>query len=189
MVAKEIDVAMLAYNLVRAVMYLTAQKAGLEPRAFSFPQVRNVLQAFGPRIAAAADERTARKLYDGMLYYLSQCQLSQRRRSPFPAACGPNPRPTRRATPTKLKARVDLQSTSLNAATYRNQSAVLELEFGSGAIYRYAGVPEQVYRELLHAESKGRYFHQHIRNRFPYAKIDPTRRGPARHTALHQDTA
>jgi hypothetical protein len=86
-------------------------------------------------------------------------------------------------------ARVDLQSTSLNAATYRDQSAVLELEFGSGAIYRYACVPEQVYRELLKAESKGRYFNQHIRNRFTYTKVDPTRHGPTRHTALHQDTA
>jgi hypothetical protein len=49
MVAKEIDVAMLAYNLVRAVIYLTAQKAGLEPRVFSFTQVRNVLRSSYPR--------------------------------------------------------------------------------------------------------------------------------------------
>jgi hypothetical protein len=86
-------------------------------------------------------------------------------------------------------ARIDLQSTSPNAATYRDQSAVLELEFGSGAIYRYACVPEQVYRELQKAESNGRHFNQHIRNCFTYTKVDPTRRGPARHTALHQDTA
>jgi hypothetical protein len=86
-------------------------------------------------------------------------------------------------------ARVALQSTSLNAATYRDRSAVLELEFGSGAIYRYAGVPEQVYRELLKAESKGRHFHQHIRNHFTNTKVDPTRRDPTLDTALHQDTA
>jgi hypothetical protein len=66
--------------------------------------------------------------------------------------------------------RVELQSTSLMAATYQAQDAVLELEFRSGAVYRYAGVPEQVYLELLSAESKGRYFNQQIRNRFPYAK-------------------
>jgi hypothetical protein len=92
MVAKEIDVAMLAYNLVRAVMYLTAQKAGLEPRAISFTQVRNVLQAFSPRIASAPDERTARKLYDDMLYYLSQCKLPRRRRSPYPRGVWPKPK-------------------------------------------------------------------------------------------------
>jgi hypothetical protein len=63
-------------------------------------------------------------------------------------------------------ARIALQSTSLNAATYQDQSAFLELEFRGGVRYRYLGVPEQVYRELLSAESKGNYFNQHIRNRF-----------------------
>jgi KTSC domain len=71
-------------------------------------------------------------------------------------------------------ARVELQSTSLTAATYQEHGAVLELEFRSGAIYRYIGVPEPVYQGLLSAESKGRYFNQHIRNRFPYTKIDPS---------------
>jgi putative transposase len=92
MVAKEIDVAMLAYNLVRAVMILTARKAGLEPRAFSFTQVKNVLHAFLPRIAAATDERTARKLYDDMLYYLSQCKLRRRQRSSYPRGVWPKPK-------------------------------------------------------------------------------------------------
>jgi hypothetical protein len=92
MVAKEIDVAMLAYNLVRAAIYLTAQKAGLEPRLISFTQVRNVLQAFGPRIAAAPDARTAQKLYDDMLYYLSQCKLRQRQRSAYPRGVWPKPK-------------------------------------------------------------------------------------------------
>ena len=83
-------------------------------------------------------------------------------------------------------ARVDLQSTSLNAATYQDQRGFLELEFRSGAIYRYIGVPEQVYQELLSAESKGRYFNQHIRNRFSYVKIDPTCSCPARDSAIHK---
>lgn len=82
-------------------------------------------------------------------------------------------------------ARVDLQSSLLNAATYQDQSAFLELEFRGGAIYRYLGVPEQVYRELLSAESKGRYFNQRIRNRFTYVQIDPARSGPTRDSAIH----
>lgn len=75
--------------------------------------------------------------------------------------------------------RVDLQSTSLNAATYQDQSGLLELEFRSGAIYRYIGVPVHVYQELVLSESKGRYFNQHIRNRFPFTKINPARNGTA----------
>lgn len=85
-------------------------------------------------------------------------------------------------------ARVDLKSTSLNAATYQDQSAFLELEFRSGARYRYIGVPAQVYQELLRAESKGGYFNQHIRNRFTNAKIDPARSRATRDSALHQGT-
>lgn len=83
-------------------------------------------------------------------------------------------------------ARVDLKSTSLNAATYQDQSALLELEFRSGAIYRYSGVPAQTYQELLRAESKGGYFNQHIRNRFAYTKIDLAHSGATRDSALNE---
>jgi hypothetical protein len=85
-------------------------------------------------------------------------------------------------------ARVVLNSTSLNAAAYQDQSALLELEFRSGVIYHYFGVPAQTYQELLRAESKGRYFNQHIRNRFAHAKIDPPRNGANRDSSLNTDT-
>jgi len=92
MVAKEIDVAMLSYNLVRAVIYLTALKAGREPRAFSFTRVRNVLAAFLPRIEATADERTRRKLRADMEYYLSRCTLTKRKRRSSARAVWPKPK-------------------------------------------------------------------------------------------------
>ena len=80
MVAKEIDMAMMAYNLVRAVTYLAARKTGLPPRAFSFTRVRNVLYAFAPLISAATDEHQARKLWDDMMYYVGQAKLPKRHR-------------------------------------------------------------------------------------------------------------
>lgn len=67
--------------------------------------------------------------------------------------------------------RVNLNSTSLQAVTYQDQCAVLELEFRSGEVYRYFGIPAPTYEELLRAESKGGYFNSHIRNRFAYAKV------------------
>jgi len=67
--------------------------------------------------------------------------------------------------------RVDLNSTSLQAVTYQHPCAVLELEFRSGAVYRYFGIPQQTFEELLCAESKGGYFNSRIRNRFAYAKV------------------
>jgi len=94
MVAKEIDLALLSYNLVRSVQYLTARKAGLEPRAFSFTKVRNVLNAFLPQIAAARDEQQARKCWEDMLYYLDQARLPARRkrRPSYPRAIWPQPK-------------------------------------------------------------------------------------------------
>jgi DDE family transposase len=80
MVAKEIDVAMVAYNLVRAVTGVAAQKAGLKPRQFSFTRVRNVIHAFAPLIAAARNERQAQQLADDMMYYVNQARLPQRRK-------------------------------------------------------------------------------------------------------------
>ena len=41
----------------------------------------------------------------------------------------------------------------------------------NGAIYRFGGVPEVIYRELLRAESQGVYFNLHIRNRFPHIEM------------------
>jgi len=67
--------------------------------------------------------------------------------------------------------RADLNSTLLHAVTYQDQCAVLELEFRSGAVYRYFGIPQQTFEELLRAESKGGYFNSRIRNRFAYAKV------------------
>ena len=80
MVAKEIDVAMVAYNLVRAVTCVAAQKAGVKPRQFSFTRVRNVINAFAPKIAAAKDQHEAQQWADTMMYYVNQAKLYQRRK-------------------------------------------------------------------------------------------------------------
>jgi hypothetical protein len=92
MVAKEIDLAMMSYNLVRSVAYLLARKLGIEPRAFSFTKVRNVLQAFVPRINAASDEGQAQKAMQAMLYYLQRTRLSRRQRPSSPRAVWPTPK-------------------------------------------------------------------------------------------------
>jgi putative transposase len=94
MVAKEIDLAMMSYNLVRAVMYQTAQKAGVKPRAFSFTYVQNVLNAFLPAIAAAHDENEVQRLTEKMRHCLDQCRLPKRHRkqAPSPRAVWPKPK-------------------------------------------------------------------------------------------------
>lgn len=80
MVAKELNLAMAAYNLIRAVIYLAAQKAGLPPRAYSFTRVRNVVQAFAPLVAAAHTQEAAHEIFAQILYYAGQAKLSKRTR-------------------------------------------------------------------------------------------------------------
>jgi hypothetical protein len=88
MVARELDLAMAAYNLVRAVTFLAAQKAGISPRAFSFTRTKAVIQTFLPLITAARDAREARKYFDRMMYYIGQATLPKRprKRTPYPRA-------------------------------------------------------------------------------------------------------
>lgn len=88
MVAKELDLAMAAYNLVRAVTCLAAAQTGAPPRSYSFTQVRNVIAAFAPLAANAKTQKEAQKCFDQMMYYVEQAKLPQRRRkrSSYPRA-------------------------------------------------------------------------------------------------------
>jgi hypothetical protein len=63
-----------------------------------------------------------------------------------------------------------IESASLAAVGYARQSLVLEIVFRSGAVYRYSEVPTHTYVQLLAADSKGRYFVQSIKGRYPYTK-------------------
>jgi hypothetical protein len=61
-----------------------------------------------------------------------------------------------------------VESTTLATVAYDEVQKALQLEFRSGAIYRYSGVPAGVHKELLNAASKGSYFNKVIRGRFRY---------------------
>jgi hypothetical protein len=49
--------------------------------------------------------------------------------------------------------------------------ATLEVEFRSGAVYRYFAVPRRVFEEFLAAESKGSFFNRIIKPRYPVAHV------------------
>jgi hypothetical protein len=64
-----------------------------------------------------------------------------------------------------------VESSTLATIAYDRTRNLLQLEFSSRALYQYFGVPATVYEGLLHAPSKGSYFNQAIRGRFPYRRI------------------
>jgi hypothetical protein len=63
------------------------------------------------------------------------------------------------------------ESKLLASSAYDDSKHILYLRFRSGEVYRYFEFPEGQYRELLDAESRGRYFLSHIRNRFRYERL------------------
>lgn len=64
-----------------------------------------------------------------------------------------------------------VESTTLATVGYHENLNLLQLEFCSRAVYLYFGVPASVYEALLDAPSKGRYFNDTIRGRYPYRQI------------------
>jgi hypothetical protein len=64
-----------------------------------------------------------------------------------------------------------VESTTLATVAYDESRKLLQLEFCSQAVYLYFGVPAAVHQALLGAPSKGRYFNQTIRGRFPFRLV------------------
>jgi len=63
--------------------------------------------------------------------------------------------------------RQPLRSSVLRSAGYDPATAVLELEFTSGDVYRYFAIPPSLHRALLDAESPGAFFNQNISDHYP----------------------
>ncbi|WP_371480602.1 KTSC domain-containing protein [Kitasatospora sp. NBC_00315] len=64
-----------------------------------------------------------------------------------------------------------VESSALRSVGYDGRARVLEIEFVSGAVYAYTGVPRRVHEELMGAPSHGRCFGRVVRGRYPYRRI------------------
>ena len=65
-----------------------------------------------------------------------------------------------------------LLSETLAAAVYDDSQHTLQLDFCDGSRYVYSRVQPDLFHAMLVADSKGRFFNQHIR-RLPYCKAAP----------------
>ena len=59
--------------------------------------------------------------------------------------------------------RKPVSSESIARVGYTAATRTLEIEFHSGRVYQYVGVPLAVYEDLIHSESVGRYFNSNVR--------------------------
>ena len=67
--------------------------------------------------------------------------------------------------------RDNVASSNLKSVGYDEGSSILEVEFHSGGIYEYFGVPEGVYLGLMSASSKGQYLHHYVKNSYRCNRI------------------
>ncbi len=69
--------------------------------------------------------------------------------------------------------RIEVASTSLRSLGYDAESETLEVEFHSGRIYRYAGVPQTTYAWLMRSPGKGGVFNRLIKDRYGFVDVTP----------------
>lgn len=65
-----------------------------------------------------------------------------------------------------------MPSTVIRDFRYRERQHELDIQFQTGRRYRYLGVPEETYRAMRAAFSKGEFFNAHIRDRFDFTRLD-----------------
>lgn len=63
--------------------------------------------------------------------------------------------------------RIPVRSSVIASVGYDGDTAVLEVEFRSGDLYRYFAVPPSVHQALIAADSPGAYFNRNISDRYP----------------------
>lgn len=67
--------------------------------------------------------------------------------------------------------RQSVVSSNLASIGYDAENEILEIEFNHGGVYQYFGVPENIYGELMNADSHGVYFSANVRNDYKYKKL------------------
>jgi hypothetical protein len=87
MMEKELLIAVLAYNLVRTIMYLAAQRSGGDPRQLSFTYACNIVLDGYPKILAARGARQQEQELNSIIDLVARCKLPHRtKRRSYPRA-------------------------------------------------------------------------------------------------------
>ena len=66
-----------------------------------------------------------------------------------------------------------VRSTVIASIGYSRRRHILEIEFVSGTVYRYLEVSPAVYRDLMIADSKTRYYDACVRRKYISVRVRP----------------
>ena len=78
MMEKELLVAVMAYNLVRAIMFQAAQRANIDPRQLSFTYARNIVLDGYPKALAAPGAKQQEQELERIIDLVARCRLPKR---------------------------------------------------------------------------------------------------------------
>ena len=78
MMEKELLVAVMAYNLVRAIMFLAAQRARIDARQLSFTYACNIVLDGYPKILAARGAKQQQQELERIIDLVARCRLPKR---------------------------------------------------------------------------------------------------------------
>jgi hypothetical protein len=67
--------------------------------------------------------------------------------------------------------RQPVQSCILRSVGYDDTTKNMEIEFHSGLIYQYSGVPTKVHDDLMKSSAVGKFFADKVRSRFRAKQI------------------
>ena len=67
---------------------------------------------------------------------------------------------------------MQVDSTAIRDIDYDAERAKLLVRFASGERYVYVGVPGEVCRSFIDADSKGGFFQAEIRDRYPFNRLE-----------------
>lgn len=65
---------------------------------------------------------------------------------------------------------VQVESEAIDEITYDSDRSTLFVRFAHGGWYSYFAVPQSIYEAFVAAPSHGRFFHDHVRDRYPYRR-------------------
>ena len=91
MAAKELVLAVTAYNFVRAAIHVAAQAAQINPRRISFSRAQDVVNACMNNLRMASSQQEYDRELETMLRRIAQCKLPQTGHRPsYPRAVWPH---------------------------------------------------------------------------------------------------
>ena len=65
--------------------------------------------------------------------------------------------------------KVNVESSNISRIGYENGE--LFVEFKGGSTYKYINVPQEVFINMINADSKGRYLTENVKSRYDFIKL------------------